>query len=313
MAYIEVKNVFKKFGKQGVLSNVSFNIEKGERFGLIGPNGAGKSTLIDMITGLTPVDSGQILIDGMDISKDIVEIRKQIGLVPQEIALLDQIDAKSNLKYFGSLYNLDRVTLKQRIEEALEVTGLQDHLKKPVKSFSGGMKRRLNIAAAILHHPQFLILDEPTVGVDAQSRNKIFEFVRMMNETYQTTVLYTSHYMEEIENLTQRLFILDQGSQVACGDQEEIKAMVQDTVKWLVDFESLPAELKNRVISQVQGIHHVKQDLNRLELIVDPNQFHSHDLFRAIAKENLELNALYKETLSLEEAFLQLTGKSLRD
>lgn len=313
MSYIEVKNVFKKFGKQEVLKNVSFSIEEGERFGLIGPNGAGKSTLIDIVTGLTSVDSGEIRIGGLDIRKDAIQIRKQIGLVPQEVALLEQINAKANLEYFGALYNLDRITLKERINEALEVTGLQDHLKKPVKSFSGGMKRRLNIAAAILHHPRFLILDEPTVGVDPQSRNKIFEFVKFMNETYHTTVFYTSHYMEEIENLTQRLFILDQGNQVAYGDQQEIKAMVQDTVKWIVECEDLPGNVKDRLKDKVKGINHIQQDLNRLELIVDPSQFDSNALFHTITEEKLELSSLYKETLSLEEAFLQLTGKTLRD
>lgn len=313
MSYIEVKNVFKKFGKREVLNNVSMTIEEGERFGLIGPNGAGKSTLIDILTGLTPMDSGTVLIDGMDIQKDTTKIRQQLGLVPQELALLEQINAKDNLEYFGSLYNLDRVTLKQRIEEALDVTGLNDHLKKPVKTFSGGMKRRLNIAAAMLHHPKFLILDEPTVGVDPQSRNKIFEFVKFMNESYGTTVLYTSHYMEEIENLTQRLFILDQGKQIAYGSQEEIKAMVQDTVKWIVECEDIPSQVKTKISQQVTGIQHLHQDLNRLELIVDPSVFDSNKLFHTISQEGLELTSLYKETLSLEEAFLQLTGKTLRD
>ncbi|MGX7108820.1 ABC transporter ATP-binding protein [Facklamia miroungae] len=313
MSYIEVKNVFKKFGKQEVLNNITFSIEEGERFGLIGPNGAGKSTLIDIITGLTPVNSGQVLIDGMDIRNDRVEIRKQIGLVPQEIALLDHINAKGNLEYFGSLYNLDRTTLKQRVTEALEMTGLRDDVKKTIKAFSGGMKRRLNIAAALLHHPRFLILDEPTVGVDPQSRNKIFEFIKFMNEEHQTTILYTSHYMEEIENLTQRLFILDQGVQVAYGYQDDIKAMVQDKVKWIVEFDNLPSNIKEIISNRIPGIHHLHQEMNRLELMVDPSQFKSTALFHTIAHEELELNSLYKEPLSLEEAFLQLTGKRLRD
>ncbi|MCR8969643.1 ABC transporter ATP-binding protein [Facklamia sp. 7083-14-GEN3] len=313
MSYIEVKNVFKKFGKQEVLNNVSFTIEEGERFGLIGPNGAGKSTLIDIITGLIPANSGQVLIDGMNIRQDRVEIRKQIGLVPQEIALLEQINAKGNLEYFGSLYNLDRTILKQRVNEALEMTGLTDQAKKPVKTYSGGMKRRLNIAVALLHQPRFLILDEPTVGVDPQSRNKIFEFVKFMNEEQQTTILYTSHYMEEIENLTQRLFILDQGSQVAYGHQDDIKAMVQDKVKWIVEFDNLPLNIKEIIDNQIQGIHHLTQEMNRLELMVDPSQFNSTALFHTIAQEKLELNSLYKEPLSLEEAFLQLTGKRLRN
>lgn len=313
MSRVEVKNVFKQFGKHEVLRNITFQIEAGERFGLIGPNGAGKSTMIDILTGLIPANSGQVLINGLDIKKDLVEIRQGIGLVPQEIALIEDIDAVANLEYFGALYGLAGKTLKDRIQEALEATGLTDHTKKSVKTFSGGMKRRLNIAAAILHHPQLLILDEPTVGVDPQSRNKIFEFVKYMNEAFGTTVLYTSHYMEEVEALTNRLFILDQGQEVAYGSQEEIKALVQDNVKWQLEVVNPPSDLGQAIQAKVAGVEKFQQDLNQIDLIVDPQVFKGNQLYNFIHEADIELVSLAKQDLSLEEAFLQLTGKSLRD
>lgn len=313
MSYVEIRNVYKNYGKQQVLENISFEIESGERFGLIGPNGAGKSTLIDVMTGLTPLNSGEIYIDGKKVPNDIVKIREQIGLVPQEIALMLELNAPSNLEYFGGLYGLTGETLKNRIAEALEIVGLEDQQKKPVKNFSGGMKRRLNIAAGILHRPKLLILDEPTVGVDPQSRNKIFEFIKYMNEEYKTTVLYTSHYMEEVEALCERLFILDNGKQVGYGTQEEIKQLVQDNVKWLIEVDQLAIGFEDELQAELQGVEQVIVENNELHLIVDPLEFSTQQLMQYLTEKNLELTTLKKEELSLEEAFLQLTGKTLRD
>ena len=313
MSYVEIKHIYKNYSENQVLENVSFEIEKGERFGLIGPNGAGKSTLIDMMTGLTPYNSGEIIIDGKKVPKDIVNIRKQIGLVPQEIALMQELNAPSNLEYFGGLYGLSGQTLKKRIEEALEIVGLADQDKKAVKHFSGGMQRRLNIAAGILHRPQFLILDEPTVGVDPQSRNKIFEFIKYMNEEYKTTVLYTSHYMEEVEALCERLFILDAGKQIGYGSQEEIKQLVQDHVKWFIELEQMPLDLDEQLTQELNGVEQVIAKNNQLHLIVDPITFKTQQLMNFLTANHLELVTLQKEDLSLEEAFLQLTGKTLRD
>jgi len=313
MSYVEIRNVYKNYGKSQVLENISFEIERGERFGLIGPNGAGKSTLIDVMTGLTPLNSGEIYIDEKKVPNDIVKIREQIGLVPQEIALMQELNAPSNLEYFGGLYGLSGQTLKDRIDEALDIVGLADEQDKVVKKFSGGMQRRLNIAAGILHRPQLLILDEPTVGVDAQSRNKIFEFIKYMNEEYHTTVLYTSHYMEEVEALCERLFILDNGEQVGYGSQEEIKQLVQDNVKWLIELEQLPLGLENELQEELNGVEQVVLENNELHLIVDPLEFNTQQLMNQIMEKDLELTTLRKEELTLEEAFLQLTGKTLRD
>lgn len=313
MNYVEIKNIYKNYGDQPVLENVSFEIERGERFGLIGPNGAGKSTLIDVMTGLTPLNAGEIIIDNKKVPKDIVKIREKIGLVPQEIALMMELNASSNLEYFGGLYGLSGKVLKSRIQEALEIVGLENQQKKAVKTFSGGMQRRLNIAAGILHRPELLILDEPTVGVDPQSRNKIFEFIKYMNEEYKTTVLYTSHYMEEVEALCNRLFIIDKGEQVGYGSQEEIKQLVQDNVKWLIEVEKLPLDVKATLEEQLDGIENISVEQNLIHLIVDPIEFRTQQLLQIISKNNLEVVTLQKEALSLEEAFLQLTGKTLRD
>jgi len=313
MSYVEIHNVYKNYGKSQVLENISFAIERGERFGLIGPNGAGKSTLIDVMTGLTPLNSGEIYIDGKKVPNDIVKIREQIGLVPQEIALMQELNAPSNLEYFGGLYGLSGQTLKGRIAEALDIVGLADEQDKAVKKFSGGMQRRLNIAAGILHRPQLLILDEPTVGVDAQSRNKIFEFIKYMNEEYNTTVLYTSHYMEEVEALCERLFILDNGEQVGYGSQEEIKQLVQDNVKWLLELEQLPLGLEDDLQAELDGVEQIVLEKNELHLIVDPLEFKPQQLMNQIMEKDLELTILRKEELTLEESFLQLTGKTLRD
>lgn len=313
MSYVDIQHLYKNYGDQQVLNNVSFEIEKGELFGLIGPNGAGKSTLIDVMTGLTPLNSGEVMIDHKNVPTDIVSIREQIGLVPQEIALMQELNAPANLEYFGGLYGLSGQTLKDRIQEALEIVGLENQKKKAVKTFSGGMQRRLNIAAGILHRPQFLILDEPTVGVDPQSRNKIFEFIKYMNEEYKTTVLYTSHYMEEVEALCDRLFILDNGEQVGYGSQEEIKQMVQDHVKWLIEVEQLPLGIEEDLQNQLQGIEQVVVENNQIHVIVDPLEFKTQELMHFITTQQMELLTLRKEELSLEEAFLQLTGKTLRD
>lgn len=313
MSYVNIQNIYKNYGDEQVLENVSLDIEKGECFGLIGPNGAGKSTLIDIITGLTPFNAGYVYVDNLEVPKDIVTIRKQIGLVPQQIALMQELNAVSNLEYFGGLYGLSGHLLKERIQEALEVIGLTDHTKKAVKTFSGGMQRRLNIAAGILHRPAFLILDEPTVGVDPQSRNKIFEFIKYMMKEYGTTVLYTSHYMEEVEALCDRLYILDKGQQVGYGTQSEIKQLVQDNVKWYVEVAQSPINLEQTLKNELTGVQQVVADQNKYHLIVDPFEFSTKELMNMITDRELELVTLSKEELSLEEAFLQLTGKSLRD
>ena len=288
---IEIKDVTKSYGRHKVLQNVSFEIMKGELFGLLGPNGAGKSTLIDILTGIQPMDSGDILINGKSIKTDKVEIRKHLGLVPQDIALLEELNAVDNLEYFGGLYGLYGAELKAQIEKLLEVAGLTDKRKEKVKNYSGGMKRRLNIAVAMLHNPSILILDEPTVGVDAQSRQYIFDYIQEL-AAQGTTILYTSHYMEEIE---------------------EVKKLVGHTQTVVLTLDRIPNGFEEALKASENGVQHVLLKEETLELTVDQTIFSMMKLIGFVEQEQLVIKSLSIKETTLEEAFLQLTGKTLRD
>ena len=309
---IEIKDVTKSYGRHKVLQNVSFEIMEGELFGLLGPNGAGKSTLIDILTGIQSMDSGEIFINGKSIKTDKVEIRKQLGLVPQDIALLEELNAVDNLEYFGGLYGLAGAELKNQIEKLLEVAGLTDKKKEKVKNYSGGMKRRLNIAVAMLHNPSILILDEPTVGVDAQSRQHIFDYIQSLAEQG-TTILYTSHYMEEIETLCKRVFILDLGEEVAYGTKEEVKKLVGHTQTVALTLDRVPAGFDEVLKNSENGIQFVTVDGQDIALTVDQTIFSMMKLIEQVEQAQLVIKSVNVKETTLEEAFLQLTGKTLRD
>ena len=309
---IEIKDVTKSYGRHKVLQNVSFEIMEGELFGLLGPNGAGKSTLIDILTGIQSMDSGEIFINGKSIKTDKVEIRKHLGLVPQDIALLEELNAVDNLEYFGGLYGLAGAELKNQIEKLLEVAGLTDKKKEKVKNYSGGMKRRLNIAVAMLHNPSILILDEPTVGVDAQSRQHIFDYIQSLAEQG-TTILYTSHYMEEIEALCKRVFILDLGEEVAYGTKEEVKKLVGHTQTVALTLERVPAGFDEVLKNSENGIQFVTVDGQDIALTIDQTIFSMMKLIEQVEQAQLVIKSVNVKETTLEEAFLQLTGKTLRD
>lgn len=309
---IEIKDVTKSYGRQKVLQNVSFEIMEGELFGLLGPNGAGKSTLIDILTGIQSMDSGEIFINGKSIKTDKVEIRKHLGLVPQDIALLEELNAVDNLEYFGGLYGLAGEELKSQIEKLLEVAGLTDKKKEKVKNYSGGMKRRLNIAVAMLHNPSILILDEPTVGVDAQSRQHIFDYIQSLAEQG-TTILYTSHYMEEIEALCKRVFILDLGEEVAYGTKEEVKKLVGHTQTVALTLDRVPAGFDEVLKNSENGIQFVTVDGQEIALTIDQTIFSMMKLIEQVEQAQLVIKSVNVKETTLEEAFLQLTGKTLRD
>ena len=311
MKAIEIKNVTKRFGDKLVIDNVSLDIEKGEIFGLLGPNGAGKSTLINLTVGLLKIDKGEILIDGYDIAKEDLKAKAKIGLVPQEIALFESLNARENLEYWGGLYGLHGKLLKDRINEALEIAALTEHVKKPIKNYSGGMKRRLNIAAAMMHHPEILIMDEPTVGVDPQSRNHIFEVVKKMNRDYNSTIVYTSHYMEEVETLCHRIMILDSGKDVAKGTKEELKRMVSSDkvikIKARGDIESLMFSIK-----KMPNVRAVEIQDDELKIMAN-EKIKLNDILSDVTNHNVVVKNIGIEEPTLEEVFLTLTGKRLRD
>lgn len=311
MCIIEVKNVTKRFNDKLVLDNVSYEVNRGEIFGFIGPNGAGKSTLINIMTSLLAPDSGTIKICGYDILKEPIKAKECIGYVPQDIALMEELNAYDNLEFFGALYGLKGKELKERIKEALEVTGLQEKKKEKVKKFSGGMKRRLNIAAAIMHHPKVLIMDEPTVGVDPQSRNHIFTFTKNICKEWGTTVIYTSHYMEEVEELCKRVFIIDLGKEVAYGTEEEIKTSVFPNNKVIIKAKDITGEVILN-IEKLEGVIKVKEQEDTISLIIDSN-FKLHNVLSIIEQYGINVKKISYEDARLEDVFLALTGKTLRD
>lgn len=309
---VKVDNITKRFNDKLILDNISFHVKSGDIFGLIGPNGAGKSTLINIMSGIIKPNSGDIKLGGHSILNNVVEAKNMIGLVPQELALMDVFSAYDNLMYFGAYYGLSGKLLKDRINMALSVTGLTERKKDKVKKFSGGMKRRLNLAAAIMHKPRILIMDEPTVGVDPQSRNCIFEFIRKINKEDGTTIIYTSHYMEEVEALCNNIFILDLGNEVAYGSKSEIKAMasVHGTIRLKIDDFNDQLLLR---LKEISGIKDILFENEEIKIFIDESNFKIEDLLMLFSKENKKIKSFNLEEASLEEVFLAITGKKLRD
>lgn len=311
MGIVKIKNVTKRFDDKLVLDNVSFEVYEGEIFGFIGPNGAGKSTLINIMTSLLSPDSGEIKICGYDIVNESIKAKENIGYVPQDLALLEGLTAFDNLEFFGALYRLKGKLLKERINEALEISGLMEKKKEKVKKFSGGMKRRLNIAIGILNHPKVLILDEPTVGIDPQSRNHIFTFIKRISKEWGTTVIYTSHYMEEVEELCNRVFIIDLGQEIAYGTKNEIKNSVSSNNKISIELEKVSGEVILD-LREIKGILNILDKENEIILTIDKN-FKMGNVLSVLENRDIEIKKISYEEVKLEDIFLTLTGKSLRD
>ncbi|MGO1041225.1 ABC transporter ATP-binding protein [Clostridioides difficile] len=311
MDIVKVNNITKRFNDKLALDNISFSVKEGEIFGLIGPNGAGKSTLISIITNLSLPNSGNIQINGVDLSSDPMSAKSIIGLVPQELAVMETLTPFDNLEYFGAFYGLKGKLLQERINEALEVTGLAEVKKKKVKKLSGGMQRRLNIGIALLNHPKILILDEPTVGVDPQSRNHIFNFIKDISEKQKTTIIYTSHYMEEVEHLCSKIFIMDEGKEVAFGDNNYLKSIVSTNTKLIMEIKNINAQLIFD-LKNIKGVISVLENASVIMLDVDKN-FQLTDVLSAVDKNNSKVMRISYEEPSLEDVFLNLTGKNLRD
>lgn len=305
---IQVTNLSKSFDQLQAVKNLSFSIKKGEIFGLLGPNGAGKSTTINMMSTILSSDKGTILIKGNDTKKASNICKTLIGVVPQEISLYDEFTAYENLLFWGKLYKIPSKELKQRIISILELIGLTDRKNDLVKTYSGGMKRRINIASAILHKPKVLFMDEPTVGVDPQSRNRIFEIVENLNKQGMT-IVYTTHYMEEVERLCNRIAIIDNGKIVAQGTQSELQkeSNVKETIE--ITFQSIAPK---QVETLKEMFPSVIQNKSSLAIACDANK----DLSTIISVCNtasLQIEDLKLNKVNLETIFLNLTGKQLRD
>ncbi|MCK0471673.1 ABC transporter ATP-binding protein [Halalkalibacter sp. APA_J-10(15)] len=309
---LETIHLSKSFKGKKAVQDVNLYLDHGESVGLLGPNGAGKSTTISMMSSLIKPTSGEIKLNGTNIIHKPGEIRKVLGVVPQELAIYEELSAYENLKFFGSIYKLKGKELEKSIENALEIVGLKDRQKDLVKTFSGGMKRRINIAAALLHQPKILILDEPTVGIDPQSRNHILEMVRMLNEKEGTTVLYTSHYMEEVEQLCDRLYIMDHGEIIAAGTKEELLSILstEDTIK--VELSKMDEAFVDRV-KVIEGVRKVEATHVQMKIIAKKGNDLIRDLVHLTDQYQIQMINFHRETPSLEDVFLHLTGRTLRD
>ncbi len=305
---LRISHIIKNFGNVNALQNVSLTINKGEFFGLLGPNGAGKSTLMNIIIGYLEADSGQISFNDQVISSSNINLRKKFGYVPQEISLYLELSAHQNLRIFGKFYNFGAKELENKIEEVLELVQLKDRKKDLVKEFSGGMKRRLNLAASLLHDPEILLCDEPTVGVDPQSRNAIFDMLNILNKAGKT-ILYTTHYMEEAERLCSRLAIIDNGNIIAQGTLIELINLLnqKDTIKI-----QKTAFTQNK-LALLKDMGQISENDFYLELIPKESYNQNSKIFGKLEEIGIRNEFVQISRATLEDVFLNLTGRSLRD
>lgn len=308
---IQARNLKKYYKKVRAVDGVDLEVREGEILGILGPNGAGKSTTISMISSLVRPDEGEILYRDKDIIKYPQYIRKILGLVPQEVALYPDLSARENLTFFGRLYGLRGKELNRRMNEVLDLLGLNGRSGDSIKNYSGGMKRRVNIGAALLHHPELLIMDEPTVGIDPQSRSHILKTVKELSSRGMT-VIYTSHYMEEVEFLCHRIYIMDYGKIIASGTKDELKGMVSrdNTVELQIDTvtERFIGDLKRNI-----HVKHINVEGNRIFLAVDRDYNILSHIFHASEKSGVNLQSIQIKKPTLEDVFLHLTGRGLRD
>jgi ABC-2 type transport system ATP-binding protein len=312
-AILETHDLKKNYGDLQAVKGVSFAIEQGEIFSLLGPNGAGKTTTISMLSTLLAPSSGNATIGGYSITREPMQVRRLIGVVPQEIALYEDLNARENLFFWGRMYGMNERQLSRRVDEVLEQTGLVDKAKVAVKTYSGGMKRRLNIGVGLLHGPQIIFMDEPTVGIDPQSRRNILDAVKDLNRQGMT-VLYTTHYMEEAAELSQRVGIIDHGQMIACGTQRELVQMVgqHETLRLHLNDEtsgeSLAQALRNLTgVFQASSLdHQVVVMVNSAEETLAPAITRANEL-------GVKIRSVEMEEPNLEAVFLHLTGRALRD
>jgi ABC-2 type transport system ATP-binding protein len=297
----------KAYGDRVAVHEVSLALRPGEVLGLLGPNGAGKSTTVGMICGLTVPDAGSVTLSGgLSLASDEAGYKRRIGLVPQDIALYEELPARMNVELFGALYGMAPDLLKRRADEVLAMVGLSDRAKDKPSTFSGGMKRRLNIACALIHDPDVLLLDEPTAGVDPQSRNAIFDNLEMLKAAGKA-LIYTTHYMEEAERLADRIVIVDHGRVVASGTQAQLFALLPAAQTLQVEIDGEPDD------ALLAGLPGVKRTGLRLEISVTDIARDTGAVLAALAERGVKVRSLATARATLEDVFLQLTGRALRD
>ena len=308
---VKVENLVKRYRELVALDHFNLQIEEGEIFGLLGPNGSGKTTTINCILALLSYDKGDIQVFGKEMRPDSYESKRQIGVVMQNVAVYEELTVYENIDYFCGLYVQDKQLRKKYVEEAIAFVELQEFRKFYPKKLSGGLLRRLNIACGIAHKPRLIILDEPTVAVDPQSRNKILEGIQKLNQQG-ATIIYTSHYMEEVEQICTRIAIMDKGKNLAIGTKEELKQMIKKSE--IISIEVLDLEARHiEAVRLLKHVYEVRYENHRLEVLCSGGTHNLPRVLEYLQKEGLSFGRVYSELPTLNDVFLEITGKELRD
>ena len=306
-------DLHKSYGTLTAVQGISFGIQRGEVFSLLGPNGAGKTTTISMLSCLLAPSSGDAVIDGHSIRREPGAVKRVIGVVPQEIALYQVLSARENLMFWGQMYGLGGAELKRRIDEVLDLVGLRERAKDRIETYSGGMQRRINIAAGLLHRPKLLFMDEPTVGIDPQSRRNILDMIKALN-AQGMTVLYTTHYMEEAQELSSRIGIIDHGKLIALGSLDELTRLVgqEDVVELQVGADGTPPALL-AALNAVKGVSQASRENGTLRLLARNGNAALPELITLATNHGTRVTNVNIREPNLEAVFLHLTGRALRD
>ena len=308
---LKVKGLVKRYKELIAIDHLDMSIKEGEIFGLLGPNGSGKSTTINCILSLLEYDKGEIEIFGKPMSPKAYEIKKQIGIVPQDVAVYESLTVYENIDFFCGLYIKDKETRKKYVQEAIDFVALNDFVKFKPNKLSGGLKRRLNIACGIAHKPKLIFFDEPTVAVDPQSRNKILEGIEQLRKNG-ATIIYTSHYMEEVEQLCDRILIIDKGHTIAEGTVDELKGMIKKSEIITIEV----AGLDNKALDMVResnNVYSVSYENNQLKVEAGAGKHNVIDIVNLLQDKGYKMKKIFSEQPTLNDVFLELTGKQLRD
>ena len=308
---LNVKGLVKRYKELIAIDHLDMSIREGEIFGLLGPNGSGKSTTINCILSLLEYDKGEIEIFGKTMSPKAYEIKSQIGIVPQDVAVYDSLTVYENIDFFCGLYIKNKETRKKYVQEAIDFVALNDFVKFKPSKLSGGLKRRLNIACGIAHKPKLIFFDEPTVAVDPQSRNKILEGIEQLRKNG-ATIIYTSHYMEEVEQLCDRILIIDKGHTIAEGTVDELKGMIKKSEIITIEVAGLDDKTLN-MVREVKNVYSVSYENNTLKIEAGAGKHNVIDIVNLLQDKGYKMKKIFSEQPTLNDVFLELTGKQLRD
>ncbi|EOL43570.1 ABC transporter ATP-binding protein [Enterococcus caccae] len=308
---IEINDLVKRYGKLTALNHFNLQVKKGDILGLLGPNGCGKSTAIHCMLSLLTYDKGEVKLFGEHMSPTRYDLKKRIGIVPQEVAVFDELNVIDNIDYYCGLYITDKTTRKQYVSEVINLVGLEDFTTFTPKKLSGGLKRRLNIACGIVHKPELIFLDEPTVAVDPQSRNKILDSIKELNRQG-ATIVYTTHYMEEVEQLCNNIVIVEKGQVIAEGSKEQLKGLIKVNEKIVIEIPDFPSAIKEQLL-QLTGIIDITYDNVFVTLNTEKSKTVFTQVLHILEKNQIAFGNFYTQQPTLNDVFLEITGRELRD